>query len=79
MTGTTIRRGNVVDKEDIWKTANGCENVILDMTTTEKVTNTEVLERVAVNEKLWSIVKKKKIAYFGHIIRWEEYRILQTI
>lgn len=54
---------------------------LLKISWTENVTNKEILKKkkTAINRELWSIINKRKIAYFGHIIREDEYHILRTI
>ncbi|CAH2245137.1 jg2391 [Pararge aegeria aegeria] len=42
-------------------------------------TNEEVLLRVGCQRELWKSVKKKKVAYVGHVLRHDRYRLLQLI
>ena len=51
----------------------------LKISWTEKVTNEEVLRRVNKERELFHVVKKRKTAYLGHIMRNEKYRFLQLM
>ncbi|CAH2207478.1 jg23512 [Pararge aegeria aegeria] len=35
--------------------------------------------RVGCQRELWKTVKKKKVAYLGHVLRHDRYRLLQLI
>ncbi|CAH2238876.1 jg13686 [Pararge aegeria aegeria] len=52
---------------------------MLEISWTQKVTNEEVLRRVGCQRELWKTVKKKKVAYLGHLLRHDRYRLLQLI
>ncbi|CAH2229128.1 jg5218 [Pararge aegeria aegeria] len=52
---------------------------LLKISCTQKVTNEEVLRRVGCQRELWKTVKKKKVAYLGHVLRHDRYRKLQLI
>ncbi|CAH2267488.1 jg3493 [Pararge aegeria aegeria] len=41
--------------------------------------NEEVLRRDGCQHELWKTVKKKKVAYLGHVHRHDRYRLLQLI
>ena len=43
------------------------------------MTNEEVLRRVNKERELFHVVKKRKTAYLGHIMRNEKYRFLQLM
>lgn len=45
----------------------------------ERVTNGRVLERAGTDRMLLSAVKCRKVAYLGHVLRGEKYRLLQLI
>ncbi|CAH2266792.1 jg18921 [Pararge aegeria aegeria] len=38
-----------------------------------------VFRRVGCQRELWKTVKKKKVAYLGHVLRHDRYRLLQLI
>lgn len=46
---------------------------------TDRVTNAEILRRVHKNRELLTTVKRRKTAYLGHILRHDEYQLLQLI
>lgn len=52
---------------------------ILKVAWTEKVRNTEILVRVQKNTEIIATVKKRKLEYFGHVMRGKKYRLLQNI
>lgn len=52
---------------------------MLSISWTQRVTNVEVLRRVGQSRKLMQTIKKRKVAYLGHIFRHERYDILQLI
>ena len=43
------------------------------------MTNEEVLRRLHKDRKLLATVKRRKLEYFGHMLRGPKYRLLQTI
>lgn len=43
------------------------------------VTNTEVLNRMGKREEIITTIKKRKLQYFGHIMRGERYSLLRLI
>ena len=44
-----------------------------------KISNEEVLRRVNRDRELFNIIKKRKTAYLGHIMRNSKYQLLQLI
>ncbi|CAH2242692.1 jg7589 [Pararge aegeria aegeria] len=70
-------------KEDLRKRLEAFEmwayRRMLKISWTQKVTNEEVLRRVGCQRELWKTVKKKKVAYVGHVLRHDRYRLLQLI
>lgn len=46
---------------------------------TARTTNEEVLRRIGHGRKLMTIVKVRKTAYVGHILRNDKYSLLQVI
>ncbi|XP_049874692.1 uncharacterized protein LOC126372825 [Pectinophora gossypiella] len=56
-----------------------CYRRMLRLSWTQKVTNMKVLQRVGMSRKLMQTVKKRKVAYLGHILRNERYQLLQLI
>ena len=52
---------------------------ILRIPWTARITNEEVLRRIVGERKLFKIIKKKKTAYLGHIMRNTKYQLLQLI
>ena len=52
---------------------------ILKIPWTARITNEEVLRRIGGERKLFKIIKKKKTAYLGHIMRNTKYQLLQLI
>lgn len=45
----------------------------------DRVSNTEVLEKVNAQRELLNIIKCRKIGYLGHVLRGEKYRLLHLI
>ena len=43
------------------------------------MTNEEVLRRLPKDRELLPIVKRRKLEYFGHMLRGPKYRLLHTI
>ncbi|CAH2235786.1 jg7639 [Pararge aegeria aegeria] len=70
-------------KEDVRKRLEAFEmsayRRMLKIGWTQKVSNEEFLRRVGCHRKLWKTVKKKKVAYLGHVLRHDRYRLLQLI
>lgn len=56
-----------------------CYRRMLQIAWTEKVRNTEVLERIEKERELLTTIKKRKMQYLGHILRGPKYELLQTI
>ncbi|KAL3268742.1 hypothetical protein HHI36_007844 [Cryptolaemus montrouzieri] len=52
---------------------------ILRIPWTDHITNEEVLRRLDKHREILFTVKKRKMEYFGHIMRHEKYRLLQLI
>lgn len=65
---------NKLESFEMW-----CYRRILKIPWTDRVTNNEVLYRLGKERELLSTIKKRKVAYFGHILRNEKYEILQLI
>jgi hypothetical protein len=45
----------------------------------QHVTNEEVLRRNGIDQQLIGAIKRRKVSYFGHIMRHENYALLQCI
>jgi len=52
---------------------------ILKISWTSRVTNSEVLNKLGKQRELLLTMKKRKVAYFGHVIRGQKYELLQLI
>ena len=52
---------------------------ILKISWTQKIANVEVLNGMKTAPELLDIVKRRKLAYLGHIMRGERYEILRFI
>ena len=52
---------------------------VLKIPWTAKKTNEEVLARVKRNRELLTTVKRRKTAYFGHVMRSDKYKFLQLL
>ncbi|XP_055388393.1 uncharacterized protein LOC129616943 [Condylostylus longicornis] len=52
---------------------------MLKISWTERVSNSEVLNRLRKQRELLLTIKKQKAAYFGHVIRGQKYELLQLI
>ena len=52
---------------------------ILKVPWTARRTNEEILERIGRGRELMSIIKRRKTAYLGHVVRNERYHLLQLI
>lgn len=52
---------------------------LLKIPWTDRVTNEEVLRQMRKERELLTIVKKRKVGYFGHIMRNSQYKLLQLI
>jgi Reverse transcriptase (RNA-dependent DNA polymerase) len=52
---------------------------LLKIPWTDYVTNIDVLKRVKKSKEVLNTIKKKKLEYFGHVIRNEKYRLLQVV
>ena len=46
---------------------------------TDRITNAEVLARLNKDKEMLYSLKKRKLEYFGHIMRGTKYRLLQNI
>ena len=46
---------------------------------TDKVRNSEILTRLNKNTEILVTIKKRKLEYFGHLMRGDKYRLLQNI
>jgi len=56
-----------------------CYRKMLKISWTDKVTNEAVLQRINKERELLTTIKKRKSAYFGHIMRADKYEVLQLI
>lgn len=52
---------------------------MLKISWTDHITNNEVLQRFQKDRELLTIIKRRKTAYFGHILRNKKYKLLQLI
>jgi len=52
---------------------------ILKIPWTDRVTNSEVLNRLSTEREILLSIKRRKVAYFGHVIRGPKYELLQLI
>lgn len=52
---------------------------ILKIPWTARMTNDEVLRRARTDRELIKVVKRRKVAYLGHLIRGEKYSLLRII
>lgn len=52
---------------------------MLRVSWTDMLTNEEVLRRASTERQLLTTIKCRKISYLGHVLRGEEYRLLQLI
>lgn len=52
---------------------------ILKISCTDHVTNKDILRRLDKNRELLTTIKRRKTAYFGHIMRGSKYQLLQLI
>jgi len=52
---------------------------ILKISWTEHITNMEVMQRLGKEKQVVFTVKKRKLEYYGHILRHEKYRLLQLV
>jgi len=48
---------------------------ILKISWTEHITNMEIMQRLGKEKKVVFTVKRRKLEYFGHILRHEKYRL----
>lgn len=65
---------NRIEAFEMW-----CYRRMLKIAWTEKVRNTEILERIEKERELLTTIKKRKMQYLGHILRGPKYELLQTI
>jgi len=49
-----------------------CIRQILNVSWTQKKTNERVLEAAEVERDLFNLIKRRKLSYFGHVLRKEE-------
>ncbi|KAL4713558.1 hypothetical protein ACJJTC_006146 [Scirpophaga incertulas] len=49
---------------------------MLKISWTQKVRNEEVLRCIGRKRELWDTVRKRKVAYLGHIFRHERYELI---
>lgn len=56
-----------------------CYRRMLRISWTQKVSNERVLQRVGKSRDLLLTIKKRKVAYLGHVLRHEKYDLLQLI
>ena len=56
-----------------------CYRRILRVSWTQRETNESVLRRMHKDRELLGIIKRRKLEYFGHMLRGPKYRLLQTI
>lgn len=56
-----------------------CYRRLLRISWVDRVRNTEVLARLQKQLEVMFTIKKRKLEYFGHVMRGEKYRILQNI
>lgn len=56
-----------------------CYRRILRISWIDHVTNKSVLRRLHAGRKLLATVKRRKLEYFGHMLRGPKYELLQTI
>lgn len=56
-----------------------CYRRILRISWVDKISNVRVLRRLNQERELLRIVKRRKLAYLGHLLRGPKYRLLQTI
>ena len=52
---------------------------ILKIPWTDHITNVEVMRRLEKEKEVIFTLKKRKLEYFGHILRHDKYRLLQLI
>jgi hypothetical protein len=45
----------------------------------QHVTNDEIYHRIRIEKQLIGAIKRRKVSYFGHIMRHEKYALLQCI
>ncbi|KYN02133.1 hypothetical protein ALC62_07054 [Cyphomyrmex costatus] len=56
-----------------------CYRRILRISWIDHVTNESVLRRMHASRKLLATVKRRKLEYFGHMLRGPKYELLQII
>lgn len=56
-----------------------CYRRILRTSWVEKIPNSTILERLSKTTEIVNCIKKRKLEYFGHIMRGSKYRLLQNI
>ncbi|KAI8436544.1 hypothetical protein MSG28_010075 [Choristoneura fumiferana] len=70
-------------KEDLRKRIEAFEmwayRRMLAISWTHRVTNVEVLRRAGRSRQLMQTIKKRKVAYLGHVLRHDRYELLQLI
>lgn len=52
---------------------------MLRVSWSEKITNVEIFNKLKKNAELFNTIKKRKLTYFGNIIRGEKYEVLRLI
>ena len=65
---------NKLEAFEMW-----CYRRILRISWKDRVTNPSVLQRLHKDRELLSVIKRRKLEYFGHIVRGPKYKLLQTI
>jgi len=56
-----------------------CYRRMLKISWVNHISNSEVLDRIQTNRELLATIKRRKTAYFGHIMRGNKYELLQLI
>lgn len=56
-----------------------CYRRMLKIPWIDKIRNEEVLERLKKEREVLATVKKRKLEYFGHVMRGEKYEIIKLI
>lgn len=69
-----INTMNRLEAFEMW-----CYRRMLRVSWTEHVTNESVLQRLHKARELLEIIKRRKLEYFGHVLRGPKYRMLHTI
>lgn len=56
-----------------------CYRRMLRISWVDKITNEEVLNRMKKDKELLYTIKKRKLEYFGHLMRGEKYEVIKVI